>query len=359
MERKKFIGFIKEKGQVIDAEMVEDMLVRIASKHPIELDEKIHALDKPVILECACPGWQPRQWGPPRAYPTAKPPGYKEGGIRYAAVPCSIEDQAQAMIEAVKAGTAAVHIHPRDPKDCIASHDIEIFKEVYDRIFKEVDAISLQHTWYRDEDREVIYIGELAEEMLRIGGGGNRYCQGAVVLWPPRDAFPPQYTKHVQEGVKFMEAHDIKPIQKIRSTYGARQMKRDLVDTHVLTKKPYVLAHDMGHPFGWPLDMDPWMPIDLITGLEQTKQRLGRDHVIGVYSGGRNWMPITMTAILAGVDIVRVGIEDCYWMYPHKDEVIQKNIDAVKKIVDFCNLIGRRIAGVEEARKILGIKRTS
>ena len=117
MERKKFIGMTKEKGQELDEQMIEDMLVRIAAKHPIELEEKINVLDKPLIMECACPGWQPRQWGPPRAYPTEKPLGYKEGGIRYPAVPCSIEDQAQAVIEAVKAGTAAVHIHPRDPKD--------------------------------------------------------------------------------------------------------------------------------------------------------------------------------------------------------------------------------------------------
>ncbi len=69
-------------------------------------------------------------------------------------------------------------------------------------------------------------------------------------------------------------------------------------------------------------------------------------------------MPITMTAILAGVDFVRVGIEDIYWMYPHQDEVIQNNLDAVRKITDFCKLIGRRIAGVDEARKIMGIKKT-
>ena len=155
-----------------------------------------------------------------------------------------------------------------------------------------------------------------------------------------------------------MEENNITCIQKFRNPYGVRQMKRVLVDTNILKKEPYVLIHDMGHPFGWPMDLDPWMPMDLNLNIVQTKQRLGEDHVIGVYSGGRNWMPITMTAILAGVDIIRVGIEDCYWMYPHKDEVIQNNIDAIKKIIDFCDLIGRKIASVEEARKILGIERT-
>ncbi len=66
-----------------------------------------------------------------------------------------------------------------------------------------------------------------------------------------------------------------------------------------------------------------------------------------------------MTAVLAGVDFVRVGIEDVYWMYPHRDEVIQSNRECVQKVVDFCQLIGRRIADVEEARTILGVQRTS
>ncbi len=349
----KKVGMLRTSGD----EDINDLLVRIAEKHPIELEERITTLDKPLIIECACPGWQPKFWGPPEAYPVRKPPGYKEGGIRYPAVPCEIEEQTSVMVESVKAGSSAVHLHPRDPKDCMAPSDPQLTKLVYDKIFEQVDAISLQHTWERTEDREVVYVGPFAKALLELGNG-NRYCQGALVLWPPGDTYPPEYTKHVQAGVRFMEENNITCIQKFRNPYGVRQMKRVLVDTKILKKEPYVLIHDMGHPFGWPMDLDPWMPMDLNLNIVQTKQRLGEDHVIGVYSGGRNWMPITMTAILAGVDIVRVGIEDCYWMYPHKDEVIQNNIDAIKKIIDFCNLIGRKIASVEEARKILGIERT-
>jgi uncharacterized protein (DUF849 family) len=113
----------------------------------------------------------------------------------------------------------------------------------------------------------------------------------------------------------------------------------------------------MGHPFGWPLDSDPWMPMEMIVNLEETKQRFP-EALIGVASGGRNWLPITIMAILTGVDYVRIGIEDYYWMYPHRDEVIQENMDVVNKIVDFCDIIGREIATPEQARNILGIELT-
>lgn len=344
-------GLLKKEG-----ENIEEVLVRIAEKHPIELEERIETLSKPLILECACPGWQSRLWGPPRAYPVKKPAGYQEGGVRYPAVPCTIEDQAKENIEAVRAGAAAVHIHPRDPKDCMATDNVELLGKVYDKIFETVDAISIQHTWKITSNGTADYISD-AEKILEAGRG-NRYCQGAVVLWPPANSYPPGYIKSVQEGIRFMEANDIKPVHKLRSSYNVRQMKRVLVETEVITQRPLVLVHDMGHPFGWPLDLDPWMPLDLITSIMQTKQRMP-DSIIGVFSGGRNWMPITMTAILAGVDFVRVGVEDVYWMYPHKDEVIQRNIDTVKKIVDFCDLIGRKIANAIEARQILGMKRTS
>ena len=65
-----------------------------------------------------------------------------------------------------------------------------------------------------------------------------------------------------------------------------------------------------------------------------------------------------MEAIAHGVDYVRVGIEDFYWMYPHRDEVIQHSIDCVRKVVTICEVLGREIATPEQARDILGITRT-
>jgi len=131
----------------------------------------------------------------------------------------------------------------------------------------------------------------------------------------------------VAEGVEFYREHDIKPIHKVRSEYDRRKLHRALNRTGLIDENPLRTSQDMGHPFGWPLDQDPWMPIEMIAGLEGTKQRFPDDAVIGVCSGGRNWLPIAMEAIARGVDYVRVGIEDYYWRYPHRDEVIQHNID--------------------------------
>ena len=72
------------------------------------------------------------------------------------------------------------------------------------------------------------------------------------------------------------------------------------------------------------VNRDPWSYLQLITNVNIVKENIP-ESIIGVYPGGRNWLPMVVMGIIMGVDIVRVGIEDCYWMYPHKDEIIKKN----------------------------------
>jgi len=335
----------------------EQIISTIVNRHPIELEETIDTLDSPLVIECASPGWQPDTWPPREAYDEL-PPNYTDAGdTRYPAVPHTLEEQAEEIIAAAEAGCAAAHIHPRDPADGLGTDDVEMLAEIYRQIFEATDVVSVQHSWQITPDNSIDYI-EMAEQKLAAADGSNRYIQGSVVLWPPFDAYPKNYTERMVEGVEFYREHDIKPIHKVRSQYNARRLYRDLKANDLLDSDPLCVFHDMGHPFGWPLDQDPWMPIDMISGLEETKQRFPTDTVIGVCSGGRNWLPITLEAILRGVDYVRIGIEDYYWMYPHKDEVIQENMAVVQKIIDFCEIIGREVATPEQARDILGIELT-
>ncbi len=86
------------------------------------------------------------------------------------------------------------------------------------------------------------------------------------------------------------------------------------------------------------------------------KHMMPEDAVIGTSIGGRNWLPLTVEALMLGVDFIRVGKEDTMWMYPHRDDILERNADAVKKIVTIARELGREIATPDEAREILGIK---
>jgi 3-keto-5-aminohexanoate cleavage enzyme len=57
--------------------------------------------------------------------------------------------------------------------------------------------------------------------------------------------------------------------------------------------------------------------------------------------------------------LVRVGIEDQFWAFPHKDEVIKSPWESVEKIVHIAQALGRDIATPAEAREIMGITLTN
>ena len=313
---------------------------RALAHFPIESEELILTMDKPLIIESACPGWQ-------------------VGGKRFPAVPCSIEEQSQEIIDSIKEGAVAIHVHPRDPRDGAAKIDSHLLKKVLDPVFEEVgDCVTLPHTWKPAEEAD--YITD-TKELLELGQG-NKYCQGSVIL-------PQNYTSStgafhsqrcINEGIKWLEANHVKPIFLLYDTYTIFNLKQHIFDKGLSKDKPYVVNLNLGKHHSHAIHKDPWSYLNLITNFNMVKATIKEECVIGVYPGGRNWLPILVLGLLMGAQLFRVGIEDCYWVYPHKDEIIKKNSDMIKLVVDIAKLLGRRVVtDPKEAREILGIKLTS
>jgi len=75
------------------------------------------------------------------------------------------------------------------------------------------------------------------------------------------------------------------------------------------------------------------------------------------FAGGRNWLPVTVVALLNGIQYIRLGIEDIFFLWLHKEKISHKVSQTVEMIRDLCKILGREVATVEEARKIMGIKK--
>ena len=315
---------------------------RVAAMFPVEKEPRIPTMDKPLIIESACPGWQ-------------------IGGERFPAVPISIADQIKAQSESVKAGAIAVHVHPRDPKTGDAQMNPKLLKEVLDGIFADVgDFVSMTHSWYPVSGSHVDYIAE-TEELLELGEG-NKYVQGSIVL--PIGYFTniggaPNTIKGTKEGVRWLEAHDVKPIYDVLDTYSHLGFKHHLFDTGASTWKPYILNINFGKHNSIAVQRDPWSYLQIVAHVNIVRETIP-ESIIGIYPGGRNWLPMVNMGILMGADLFRVGIEDCYWLYPHRDDIIKQNSEVVKMVVELATLLGRRVVtDANEARKILGMKLTS
>lgn len=328
------------KSPITGLEFVSEFTPERVAKHfPVDKEKPILTMDKPVIIESACPGWQ-------------------VGGERFPAVPLTIEDQVRETIDSIRAGAVAVHMHPRDPRTGNAQANPKLLARILGPVFDEVgDFVTLSHTWAARE--QVDYISE-TQELLELGEG-NKYCQGSVVLRAGHvsatGTFHPE--QNVIDGVIWLEAHDIKPIFQLYDTYVMWDFKHSLLDTGISKKRPYVFNVHLGKHHAHTIHKDPWSYLQLITNYNMVLDT-EPDSIVGVYPGGRNWLPIVVMGLLMGTQLIRVGIEDCYWVYPHRNEIISKNSAMVTLVRDIAERLGRRVVtDPNEARRILGLQLTS
>jgi 3-keto-5-aminohexanoate cleavage enzyme len=314
----------------------------VTDMFPVELEPKIPTMDRPLMIESACPGFQ-------------------IGGERYPAVPITIADQVREQAESLRAGAVIAHVHARDPITGEAQMDHNLLAQVLDGIFSEVgDRIVFTHSWYPVPNSEVdCIIG--TEELLKLGNG-NKYVQGSLLVpvgYRVRENSSYVGVKGTIEGIRWLEAHKVKPVYQLIDTYSHLSFKRHVFDKDIARWTPHIMNIQIGKHEATASNQDPWSHLQLITSINTVRQNIP-GAVIGVYPGGRNWLPMVVTGIMLGADIVRVGIEDCYWLYPHKDEIIRKNSDVIKLTVEIATLLGRRVVtDPAEARKILGMELTS
>jgi len=71
--------------------------------------------------------------------------------------------------------------------------------------------------------------------------------------------------------------------------------------------------------------------------------------------GGRYWLPVTAAAIFLGADVVRVGMEDAIYMYPHSDELVSSCGKVTEAVAGIARRLGRELATPSEARTMLNL----
>ena len=305
---------------------------------PIEKEPKITTLDRPLIIESAFPGWLP-----PRVNPN---------------IPLDPKLISQEVIASVREGAGAIHVHPRDPVDGALLMDPHKLKELIDPVFDACgEVFTWNHTWV-GKVMEPIDYRHHTEEVLRLGGG-NKYCMGSVVLITGNPGARDQTLfgdeQAVREGVPYLEANGVKPIFQIYDTHGIDWLAREIIETGIARWKPFMCCLHMGKHHSSFIGKDPWSHMQLITSIGALKAAIP-DAVIGLRAGGRNWLPITAAAIAMGIDMVGVGQEDCLWMYPHRDDIIVKNSEVIRKVATLARELGREVASPAQVKSILGFE---
>jgi uncharacterized protein (DUF849 family) len=272
-------------------------------------------------------------------------------------LPITPKQIARAAVDAAKAGAAIAHIHVRDPETGAPSRDLELFKEVVDRI--------------RDQDTDVVI-------NLTTGMGGDLY------LGPDDDPtdFDPEATDCVGQVERMRHVETLLPeicsldcgsfnydtpnyvyvssIGMLRT--GARRLQK-------IGVKPELEVFDLGQIWfarqmlaEGLLDQSPLFQLcmGIKWGAEGTTRNM--QTMVDNLPEGANWAgfgiganetPIVAQAALLGGH-ARVGLEDNLYL---EKGVYATNAQLVERARSLLEMMGSSVQTPQEARKTLGLKK--
>jgi len=276
--------------------------------------------------------------------------------------PYTPEEVAKSVIEAYDEGASVAHLHVRD-KNGVPDYKPESLKRSLELIFDKchdivagpsISANPSQGMWLY----EVETIRPFVEGLLKFG---RRYMETTVITPISyvsqraaaageiyiRRATP----ENLVAEVRYLQGKGIRPEFMGHDMVAIEQVKNWLIDTHVL-EEPYFVTMAPGMHHSAPTQPDPWGLLYLIN----MRYALPENAVVGTSIGGRNWLALATAAVVLGTDFIRVGMEDTMWLYPHRDDLLTSNAQAVRKIAQIARELGREIATPDEARKMLGVR---
>lgn len=252
------------------------------------------------------------------------------------AVPYTPEEIAESALECWRDGAAIAHIHVREPSTGLPSSDIDLQREVVERIRAESDMlINLSTSGYHLEGDYVIDERlrplQLSPELCSLDIGSVNFIDGTFVN-------PPAWGRIAAET---MRASWIKPEIEVFEL-GHIAQACDWIDEELFLMPPYFQLC-MGVKWGVPAETE---------NLQFMVKMLPDIAVWSVLGVGKRQLPMIEWSLAHGGHI-RVGFEDN--LYIRRGELAESNAELVRIAVELTNKHNRNVANPEEAKRILGI----
>ncbi len=285
--------------------------------------------------------------------PTGETPS-REGGPY---VPSTPEEIAEETFRCYQAGASIVHVHAKDKKTKLPTSDPSVFKEIITRIKEKCDipiqltgamgaiqdSVTKQWMAPTDEARMALLDLDPKADMTCVPTGSSNYHgpSGKYATLINTPDFLKKFFKLVKEK-KFKNEMEIWDVSYL---YNAVR----LADEGVFDKNaPVWLNYCMSGGDGY----QPATPRQLIHLSEEGK-RLFPKAIWELTARGKRIFPLHAIAMSLGCNISRVGLED--HIYLPNGDIAKNNIQIVESAVRIARDIGREIATVAEAKKIMGL----
>jgi len=149
-----------------------------------------------------------------------------------------------------------------------------------------------------------------------------------------------------------VEKRGLKPLISVYTDGDIDNAKRFLVDSGVVSR-PYSWLLLPGMPGCSPMH-NPKQMVEGLMRMVNSIRDIDPDGFIVVCAGGRASTYLATMAMLLGLH-VRVGMEDTIWHYPHKDDLIESNVDVFKRTKAIAESLGREVMTSAEYRAACGM----
>ena len=278
-------------------------------------------------------------------------------------LPITPEEIARNAIDAAKAGAAAVHIHARDPETGRPSPDLNLFREILDRIRSESDVLICTTTGGgigMTIEQRVAVVPEFKPELASFNMGSMNFAIFPLLArykdW--KFDWEPQYLEMTKNHVFQNTFGDLETICKIMKENGVKP-ELEIYEVSHLNNAAYLVSQGL---------LDPPIYLQFVMGilggipatlphlmhLKQTADDLfGADNYRwSAFGAGAMEMPICTTSVLLGGNC-RVGLEDALMV--SRGVLAKNNAELVEKMVRILGEFSLSPATPEEAKEILAL----
>ena len=270
-------------------------------------------------------------------------------------VPVTPEQISNAAIAAAKAGASVAHIHVRDPETGLGSRDVNLFKEVVERIRdSETDVVinltaGMGGDWVPSEENpsmpgpgtdmigpeeRLAHVKEIHPEICSLDCGTMNFGNGNEIY-----ISPPGY---LREMASMIQEWGVKPELEVFELGQIRFAKQMIKEG--LINEPPMFQICLGIPWGAEQTVD---------AMKVMKDELPTNSSWASFGIGRMQMPMAAAAVAMGGN-VRVGLEDNLYL---EKGVLASNDQLVTRVIEIIQRMGSRVLSPQETRDKLKLKK--
>jgi uncharacterized protein (DUF849 family) len=279
--------------------------------------------------------------------------GAGESWDRHPDLPVTPEQISDSVIAAARAGAAVAHIHVRDPQTGKGSRDVELFRQVVERVRdSETDVIinltaGMGGAWFPDEqnpslpgpgtdmigpEERLAHVEALRPEICSLDCGTMNFGDNEIYISTP---------DFLWKMAGMIQSWGVKPELEVFDL-GQIWFANQLIEAGRIDSPP-LFQICLGIPWGAPADAESMMAM---------RNALPADANWAGFAITRMEMPMVAQAVLLGGN-VRVGLEDNLYL---SKGVLASNAQLVEHAVGIIESLGSRVVGPAEAREQLGLK---